>query len=313
MASCTILILTYKGKHHLELLLPTVREAIAHYRGKAEIDTLIVDNGCDEPTRQFVHSNYPEIKYLFSPLNDYLFSLNPFIRDLPSDFVLILNDDMKMEQNILNEIIPLMEGDDSLFSVTCRIMDFDGHVTVSGVRQARYSRGWMYHFYLGSEENQTKYTLYPGGGAAIFRTKQYNHLNGFDELYRPAYSEDTDLGIRAWQQGWKVIYHPPAVLFHREGGTIKDQFKKNKLEQMINRNHIFWMVKNVRYPGFLFWFMAMLPYRIMKAKKNNTNLYNAFRESLHFLPSLITKRRSGTKSVLADKIWLQRLNQEYVK
>ncbi len=313
MASCTILILTYKGKHHLELLIPTVREAVGNYRGTAEINVMIVDNGCDELTRQFVNSNYPEINYLFSPVNDYLFSLNPFIRDLSSDFVLILNDDMKMERNILNEIIPLMEADESLFSVTCRIMDFDGNITVSGVRQARYSRGWMYHFYLGSAENQTKYTLYPGGGAAIFRTKQYNQLNGFDELYRPAYSEDTDLGIRAWQRGWKIIYHPPAILFHREGGTIKDQFKKNKLDQMINRNHIFWMIKNIRYPGFFFWFMALLPYRILKAKKNNTNLYQAFRESLPLLPSLISKRWAGDKSVVADKKWLPCLNQEYVK
>ncbi len=65
MASCTILILTYKGKHHLELLLPTVKAAIEQYKGNPILDVMIVDNGSDESTRQFTQANYPDIKYLF--------------------------------------------------------------------------------------------------------------------------------------------------------------------------------------------------------------------------------------------------------
>src|SRR5580698_11504174 len=119
MASCTILILTYKGKHHLELLLPTIKAAIDYYKGDPLPDVMIVDNGSDESTRQFTQLHYPEYKYLFSPINDYLFSLNEYIKQLPAEYVFMLNDDMKLEKNVLNELIPLIEKDKDLFAVTC--------------------------------------------------------------------------------------------------------------------------------------------------------------------------------------------------
>ena len=82
----------------MELLLPTVKAAIDHYKGSSIPDVMIVDNGSDESTRQFVQSKYPEYNYLFSPVNDYLFSLNAFIKQLPSEYVFMLNDDMKLEK-----------------------------------------------------------------------------------------------------------------------------------------------------------------------------------------------------------------------
>jgi GT2 family glycosyltransferase len=310
MASCTILILTYKGKHHLELLLPTVKTAIDHYKGSAFIDVMIVDNGCDEATREMVQSQYPGYSYFFSPLNDYLFSLNTFIKQLPGEYVFMLNDDMKLEKNVLNELIPVMEQDQELFAVTCRIMDFEGTYTASAVRTLRYSRGWIYNYYLDPNETELKYTLYPGGGAAIFRTSYFNALNGFDTLYRPAYAEDLDLGTRAWQRNWKTVYHPKAVLYHREGGTINDQFKKNKLEQMIQRNRVLWMIKNGRYPGFLFWFFLMLPYRMGYAFFNNRNQYKALWQAIQKIGPAIRGRKSA-EIIIHDLVWAQKLNTAY--
>lgn len=311
MATCTILILTYKGKHHLEFLLPTVKAAIDNYRGNAEIDVLIVDNGCDEITRQYSISNFPQFRYEFSPINDYLFSLNHFIREMKAEYLLMLNDDMKMELNVLNELVPMMENDPSLFAVSCRIMDFDGTYTASGVRMATYSKGWLRNYYLDTEESATKYSLYPGGGAAIFRTTYFNELEGFDTLFRPAYCEDTDLGMRAWQQGWKVVYHPKAILYHREGGTIKDQFKKDRLEQMIFKNQVLCMIKNCRYPGFLGWFLLLLPYRLLFNYFRNKNLYKAMIMALKQY-SQAKGKRATAKVKVYDNEWMPLLNASYL-
>ena len=92
MASCTILILTYKGRHHLELLLPTVKAAIENYKGNPIPDVMIVDNGSDEATRQFTQLNYPDYEYLFSPVNDYfIFPSNEYIKNLSAEYVFMLN------------------------------------------------------------------------------------------------------------------------------------------------------------------------------------------------------------------------------
>jgi GT2 family glycosyltransferase len=311
MTDCKIFILTFKGKHHLELLLPTVRESIANYRGKGQIDVMIVDNGRDEATREFSQTHFPEFHFEYSPRNDYLFSLNGYIHRLDAEYVIILNDDMRMEKEVLNELIPMISRDSSLFAVTSKIMDWDGMYTASAVRTARYKRGWVYSYFLNPSETQTKYTLYPGGGAAIFRTSYFNQLNGFDPLFRPAYYEDADLGVRAWQEGWKTLYHPKAILYHREGGTINDQFKKNRLEQNIYHNQILWMIKNARYPGFLGWFFLLLPYRMILYFFNSRNHFKALIRSLVKIPSALLKRKegSGRKN---DKEWLIMLNQPYL-
>ena len=310
MAVCTIVILTFKGKHHLTLLLPTVREALACYQGGDSINVMIVDNGSDQKTKQFVNDEFPEFTYAFSPVNDYLFSLNGFIRELKTEYLLMLNDDMKMEKNILNELIPIMKADQSLFAATCRIMDFEGSYTVSSVRKARYSKGWMYNYYLDPGESETRYTLYPGGGAAIFRTDFFNVLNGFDDLFRPAYCEDTDLGIRAWQRGWKTIYHPAAVLYHREGGTMADQFKKDKLEQTIFKNQVLCMVKNTQIPGFIIWFFTLLPYRILVSFFKNRNQFKAWMLAVRQMSRAMARRTHNNPSG-NDKAWIRLLNITY--
>ena len=312
MPACTILILTYKGKHHLELLLPTVQDAIENYKGPFIIDVLIIDNGCDKGTRDFVRTHFPQFRYEFSPVNDYLFSLNPFIRSFAADYFLLLNDDLKLEKNILNELLPVIENDADIFAVTCHIMDFEGTATLSSVRTAKYSGGWLYNYYLDTTDAAMKYTLYPSGGASIFRTALFNRLNGFDTLYRPAYYEDTDLGIRAWQHGWKVVYNPRAIVFHREGGTINDYFKKNTIERNIFKNSVLWMIKNVHYPGFLFWFYLLLPYRLVINFFTNNNISIALLKAMKKLPEALSKRtRSGI--IVEDTWWLKQLNLPYTK
>ena len=109
MTTCSIVILTYKGKHHLERMLPTLDAAIRNYKGEARFDTRIVDNGCDAATREMSLALFPGLQYLFSPVNDYLFSLNEVIRDIPSDYVLLLNDDIRLDKEMFNELLPLME------------------------------------------------------------------------------------------------------------------------------------------------------------------------------------------------------------
>jgi GT2 family glycosyltransferase len=310
MEACTILILTYKGKRHLELLLPTVRQAISRYHGDVMIHVQIVDNGSDEETREFVRSNYDDYQYTFSNANDYLFSLNEFVDNLSDEWVLMLNDDMKLEENVLNELIPLIRKDKNLFAVSCRIMDFDGNFTASAVRTAKYSKGWVYTRWMDSSESQLKYTLYPGGGSAIFRTAYFNELNGFDPLYRPAYAEDMDLGTRAWQKKWMTIYNPRAILYHREGGTINDQYKKDKLEQTMYKNHVLWMIKNSRQPGFLPWFFLMLPYRLIYNFFKSRNHFKALLQALKKSPVALKKRKES-QVLLKDETWFRLLDRPY--
>jgi GT2 family glycosyltransferase len=310
--ACTLLILTYKGKHHLEFLLPTIKSAINN-TPNYNIDTLIVDNGCDELTRQYVNQHYPEFTYAFSPLNDYLFSLNRFISEIKNEFVFILNDDMRFHIDVLNKVLEVIKKDRSLFSVSCKIRDWNDTYTASGVRMLKFQRGWAKSWYEDANENQIQYTLYGGGGAAVFRTEIYNKLKGFDPLYRPAYCEDLDLGHRAWHLGYQIVYYPQAVLYHREGGTIKEQFKADKLEQNIYKNQVLWMVRNANKRHFLWAFLLLLPYRLLMGWRIGKNPYIALWLALVKVPLAVLKRLLDPKWVVRDEEIIELLGKPYTQ
>lgn len=310
MAICTILILTYKGKHHLEYLLPTVREAIKN-TPDYDVNVLIVDNGFDDETLNYSQQNFPEFEYQYSPVNDYLFSLNPFIEKINSPYFLLLNDDMKLHPDVLNQTIPLLDSDKKLFAITCNIMDWEGDYTTVFVRKLYPKKGWLTSRWdKENTDNQLRYTLY--GGAALFRTNTFNQLKGFDPLFRPAYCEDLDIGHRAWQQGNEIVYNPLAILYHREGGTIKDQFTADKLTQNIYKNQILWMLKNAKYPYFLIGFIILLPYRLLTGWLVDKNSYIALLKSLSQMPQALVKR-FRTKNKINDKKFMERLGTIYKK
>jgi len=310
-AHCTLLILTYKGKHHLEFLLPTVKTTIEN-TPNYKIDVLIVDNGKDEPTRKYVNTNFSDYKFEFSPVNDYLFSLNPYVKKIKTEFVFILNDDMKFNPEVLNQTIPIIAKDENLFAVTCNVRDWDDTYTAAFPRQLYYKKGWLTSKWEKTDiEDNLKYTLYAGGGAAVFRTNIFNKIGGFDSLYRPAYGEDLDLGHVAWHLGYKIVYNPKAILLHREGGTIHNQFKADDLTRKIYKNQILWMVKNSNYPSFLLWFLLLLPYRILTGWKVNKNSYIALLKSLSKIPLALIKRIKKQKPKINDKQLIEILNTEY--
>ncbi len=311
MVDCTILILTYKGKHHLEHLLPTVDEAIKN-TPDYKIDVLIVDNGYDKLTREFVENNFPHFGFDFSPQNNYLYSLNPYVRIMDSEFVFILNDDMRLDIDILNIIIPVIKNDDKIFSVSCNVKDWMGEFSTAYPRVMQYSRAWLSSKWAEDNiQNELKYTLYGGGGAAIFRTKMFNELRGFCTLYRPAYCEDLDLGHRAWQNGWQNVYHPDAIIYHREGATIHNQFGDRELKLKIYKNQILWMVRNANISGFLIKFILLIPIRIISLLFVDKDTHLAFIKALRDIPKAIKYRLKYKTGIISDHDFIDKLNSEY--
>ncbi|WP_430817683.1 glycosyltransferase family 2 protein [Carboxylicivirga sp. RSCT41] len=295
MPDCTVIILTYKGKHHLEHLLPTVKDAI-EVTSEYDIDVLIVDNGRDEATKNFVIKNYPSYQYIFSPVNDYLFSLNSYIKRIKSEFVLILNDDLKLTSSVFKESIPLLKQDDQLFAVTAKIYNWDGVGVQNGVRQLKLKKGWVESFWIFEDISDVRYTFYASGGAGLFRVKYFNDLNGFDDIFRPAYIEEVDLSHRAWHRGWRTIYNPKFKVFHRDAGTISTQFKSSEVAQMFYRNFFLWQFKSMNSGVFWIQFLIKLPFRYIYWLLKSKNLAIGFNKALGSL-HLINKNKKRVKTI----------------
>lgn len=56
------------------------------------------------------------------------------------------------------------------------------------------------------------------GGASLYRSELFTKIGLFDEDFF-AYYEDVDISFRTQLAGWKVIYEPKAIAYHKQGAT----------------------------------------------------------------------------------------------
>lgn len=309
--SCTVFILTYKGKPYLETLLPTVKAAL-NFSGNISIETIVVDNAQSKKTQKFVEENYPEFKYFYAPQNDFLFSYNPLVRETKSEFVFLLNDDIKLADNFFLETLPLIMNDKMLFAVSATLYDWEGTYIQEGVRTISLKNGWMKHHHEASVDDKIRYTFNACGGASVYRTQMFNDLLGFDrQLFYPAYYEDSDLSHRAWHKGWKIINNPRARVFHKGGGSWSENNKNKKVDILRESNKMIGMLKNCDTPWFATQFFLYFPIRFIKSLVNKYTHPFSYFNLLLKLPAILISRFTA-KNSFKDNQLIELLGKEYV-
>jgi GT2 family glycosyltransferase len=118
-------------------------------------------------------------------------------------------------------------------------------------------------------------------------------LGGFDPLYRPGYFEDLDLSYRGWRCGWRSIYEPRSVIYHRVGGTLYDPARQDRFETHLARNQALFTVKNVGGAAFLAAWLLLLPVRIVRNRLAGNRAISA--GLLRSLPHLISALRARVR------------------
>jgi GT2 family glycosyltransferase len=81
------------------------------------------------------------------------------------------------------------------------------------------------------------------GGAAAYRRALLDDVGPFDERFF-AYYEDVDLSFRAQLRGWRCLYVPDAVVFHRQGASTVPSVR----DVLVPRNRVLTWLKNMPAP-----------------------------------------------------------------
>ncbi|HWZ61142.1 MAG TPA: glycosyltransferase [Gemmatimonadaceae bacterium] len=257
--SCAIVVLNWNGVEHLEVLLPSLAAAVAAGPPAAVV---VVDNRSTAGDVEWVRTHHPDVEIVVAARNDYLFSLNPVVGGRPEDVVVILNNDMRVDPGFLGPLLTHF-ADPSVFAATARVLDWDGTRQTTGQRRIALRHCWYYQWWELSV-SEPVHTLDAGGGCAAFRRAYFAELGGFDPLFRPAYYEDIDLSYRAWMRGWRTVFEPRSVIYHREGATLWDRGRDARHRALLARNQALFTMKNVGGWGFLAGYLAMAPLRVVR-------------------------------------------------
>jgi GT2 family glycosyltransferase len=215
MKPVCLAILNYNGIRHLEHLLPTVETVVAAYAGACR--AIVLDNSNTQSDKDWIQQHYPSIEVISAPSNNFLFSYNWLFPQLTEEIVVLLNNDLRLSPNFLNPLVEHFSQED-VFAVSATSMDWEGQRFTCGPVELINHHGW-YSWSYNTQQQELSHTFFASGGFSAIDRQKFLDLGGFNPLFHPAYGEDLDLCFRAWRRGWKSIFEPNSVVYHRESGS----------------------------------------------------------------------------------------------
>jgi len=241
-AGISVVIPSRNGRHLLGAQLPGILE-------QAPSEIVVVDNGSDDGTAEWLRAGWPEIRVEVSaaPLS-FSRAVNRGIRQARYSHVCLLNNDMLIEPGFFTALRLAFDRVPDLFCATAQIRFPEG-VRREETGKAVMARSGPDDFPVRCDEplpgEDLTWVLYGSGGCSLYDAAMLRALGDMDETYEPAYVEDMDIGWRAWQQGWPTVYVAGAVVEHRHRATTSRYYSAAELERVLEINYLRFLVRAV--------------------------------------------------------------------
>lgn len=233
------------GRHLLEEQFPT----LLAQRVNAAAEIIVVDNGSDDGTAEWLARQYPEVRVVVSdaPLS-FSRAVNRGIAEARYSHVCLLNNDMLLEPGFFTALAEAFARVPDLFCATAQIRFPEG-VRREETGKAVMAQSGPDDFPVRCDEpvagEDGTWVLYGSGGCSLYDAEKLRALGNLDEVYEPAYVEDMDIGWRAWQQGWPTVYVAGALVEHRHRATTSRYYTEAELERVLEINYLRFLVRAV--------------------------------------------------------------------
>lgn len=216
---------------------------------RRDFEVVVVDNGGKGQVKRQISSN--EVRVIENAVNaGYGGAVNQAAAGSQAPYLAVLNDDTTLDPAWLESMIRAAESEERIGMCAPQvILASEGTVDSVGMLLcADGSSKQRGHRQPPQEFGKVEEVLLPSGSAALYRRDMFAEVGGFDESFF-LYCEDTDLGLRARRAGWKCLYVPQAVVFHRYSSTAG---RVSPLKAYyVERNRLFLVLKN--FPLRMLW------------------------------------------------------------
>lgn len=219
MTVVCVVVLNWNGQQHLPVLVASLLRAKERYEACCDghCRLIVLDNPGPTDDVAWLQEHYPGIECVRALGNDFLYSYNWLLPRLSEPIVVLLNNDLRVDPDFLLPLVEPFTEDSSLFATSACSLSWDGAEVNGGAFRLAGQRGWFWWDMFSPTVNTP--TLFAVGGYMAVDRIKFLKLGGFDQLFYPAYGEDIDLSLRAWERGWRSLFIPTSRVFHREGAS----------------------------------------------------------------------------------------------
>jgi len=220
LPSVSIIVVNFNGKHYLEACLSSLIK-LNYPRSRYEI--ILVDNHSTDGSVDYVRKAFPSVKIIRLRRNTgFIGGINSGAKHAKGEYLILLNNDISVNKNWMIEFVRSLNDEKVEMSSSKNfLMDNHSILDAAGCTNNIIGQGWdigMLKKYNGEYEDGYEIT-HPGGASCILKRRVYE---SYGYLLDPDYfmsQDDLDLGWRARLLGYKVVYAPKAIAYHKRGGS----------------------------------------------------------------------------------------------
>jgi len=210
-------------------------------------DVWVVDNDSQDISIEMIKQSYPQVNIMENKENvGFAKANNQAIAKCTGDYILILNPDTLILQNVLEKVVNFMGENPTVGICGCKVLNEDRTLQLA-CRRSIPTPGVAFFRLTGlsklfpNSKIMAKYNLtYLGpdrphevdavsGAFLMIRRKVVDNIGKLDERFF-IYGEELDWCLRAKKAGWKVMYYPNAEIIHYKGECSKSNSRKATFE-----------------------------------------------------------------------------------
>ena len=318
MKKVSVIILNWNGRKLLEQFLPNVLK----YSLANDCEVVVADNGSSDNSVTFLEKNFPDVPLiLFDKNYGFAEGYNKAIRQVDSQYVVLLNSDVEVSENWLSTLVLYMDEHSDTVAVQPKIRSFRHReqFEYAGAAGGFIDR-FAYPFCRGRiledvENDEGQYDsiipiFWATGACLCIRRNEYLEAGGLDAGFF-AHMEEIDLCWRLNARGYKIECVPSSVVFHVGGASLD---KENPHKTYLNfRNNLLMIYKNVPRGmafgilsiRFILDFAACLHLLLNGKFENARSVIKAQSDFFKMLPSYRILREENLKKIAADHIETQ--------
>lgn len=229
------------------------------------LEVIMVDNASTDNSTSIIRKKFgrdKRLKIVENPINMYSQGLNLGIKVVTGEYIAFFNNDIEFKNGYFQQIIKTFDKNPKVALVQGKLLYFYDHQIIDSVGETMDIYGNPITIGGGERDlghyDKPKEILSACGAASVVRRSILAKVGAIDADYGIGY-EDMDLSLRIRLKGFKVLYCPAAVIYHKRGKTDLSPLVRVKVRWHFNKNRFATMIKN--YPGLLL--LKTLPITIL--------------------------------------------------
>jgi hypothetical protein len=212
-----------------------------------QLEIVVVENASGDDSASRIRAAAPHAIVVESPENlGFAGGCNLGVKNSSGEFVAFLNNDAKPDAAWVRAAVSCFAESPSVGAVASRVLDWDGQlVDYIGSAMTWFGQGYkpLTAEPVPSQPDRAHDVLFGTGAAMFVRRSVYDALGGFDERYF-MFFEDVDFGWRLNLRGWRYVYEPASLAFHKHHASMSS-FGSFKETYLLERNALFTQYKNL--------------------------------------------------------------------